>query len=144
MTLSSTRLSPAANPAAAAGVPTSSAVRVSMTYANGATRDMTLDSRTVYNTTLIDGFARLVRVGNIVALEAIGTLGGSGTLGVSFTHTNISSSVGISVVVLDALLLDAAPYPRYPGSASVSKRRLSAILGTAPQAFQQVSVWGTL
>jgi len=99
VTLTQAKLAVVNGPSAAAGVPTSSVVRVSMTYANGATRDMTLDSRTLYNTTLIDGFARLARVGNQMVISALNgvTAAASGALSVRFTFTNKTAVVGLQV-----------------------------------------------
>ena len=125
------------DPAAVIGVPTSADVTVTLEYENGTSADFTLDERTVYDAQSGDPSDLFALVVEETGVTVVATGKGVGTaaLNVSFEHTDVTASISVVVVEHAGFVLDAHPWPTYPGSAAVSKTTLKQLEGTG--AYQQ-------
>ncbi|KAK3240799.1 hypothetical protein CYMTET_49385 [Cymbomonas tetramitiformis] len=121
------------DPAAASpiSVPTSNALTVVMTYEDGTTKDMTMDSRTVYS--VVAGADLVLVEPSSAAAEANSTASefGSATIRASFPEykgaENMIASVVVEVIGLDYVTLFTSPYPEYSGSESFNETTLSVV-----------------
>ena len=123
-----------------AGIPTSSAIVVTLVFENGHRVDMSSDSRTVYDLGQSDGFFTVQRDNNNLPMIHANTQGkvGKRDLLVRFTHFSISASVTINIVKYLTLTLFAKPYPPYPGSPLINS--LSRIAGTSSHEMASLGV----
>ncbi|TNF38658.1 MAG: hypothetical protein EP329_00015, partial [Deltaproteobacteria bacterium] len=124
------------DPAAAAGLPTETALVVRIEDAAGHTLDMTGDPRTVVDADSGDpeGLVDVVADGGGLKLVATGAGTGAARIDVSFTHTAVTASVTVTVVAGEALTLASHPWPAFPGSTDLDQAVLERL---TPSAWQQ-------
>lgn len=123
-----------------AGIPTSSAIVVTLVFDNEHRVDMSSDSRTVYDLSKSDGFFIIHRDHNNVPIIKPSSLGkfGRRDLVVRFTHFAISRSVSVNIVTYSGLALNARPYPPYPGSPLINS--LSRVADTSSYEMASLSL----
>jgi Notch-like protein len=127
---SATRLARAGSVAAAAGVATSGNIQVQLKFADAVPQDVTADPRTRY-TASSSRLAILRNNDGTVSITApAGGTTGQALLFISFDHVNLTATIPVEVVVVDALVLSVAPFPRFPGDAAVQASPLNLIAET--------------
>ena len=122
------------------GIPTQLVLQVELEYPDGRRLSITSDSRVMYSTS-----ANLINVDdNSGIITATSQVPGSVQLTASFTSSEVTleALVMIDVIQPVELLLEAFPYPPYPGSENSPTTTLSPIENTG--AYQRVSLRVTL
>eukprot|EP00042_Codosiga_hollandica_P058928 m.895784 g.895784 ORF g.895784 m.895784 type:complete len:1904 (+) comp60002_c0_seq1:1304-7015(+) len=138
------RLTVVGDPAALTGVPTQSSITVRLVYGDGSRQDMTNDSRTVYDDSLLDSSDLFIvaRDGNgLPVLRASGAAGNASLL-VRFLHVSVNSTQAVRVVLAAAASLASSPYPSFSGSDAVADSTLNLIGETG--VYQQLYLRLTL
>ena len=123
-----------------AGVPTSSAIVVTLVFENEHRVDMSSDSRTVYDLSNSDSFFTVHRDHNNVPVIKASSLGkfGRKNLMVRFTHFAISGTISVNIVTYIGLALHAKPNPPYPESPQINS--LSRIADTSSHEMASLSL----
>ena len=127
LTADSLKVATASDPAAQPPISTPTAVTltVTVTYADGSTADLSLDSRVVF----LEDSSVLVVVNNKV-LAVAGAGAGAGTVTVTYadrTNGVLTASVAVTVVAVTTTAISTNPYPAFTGSTSVSETTLSKV-----------------
>ena len=135
--LSSERVTHPGDRASFGGVPTSSILTVSLVFPDGQTRDATDDPRVTLDLsqalTVIN-----VAVTNVITITAVDAALGTVFVSIGYNGLSIQTSISLSVVDFQFLILFSTPHPPYPGSAAITKTLLNRISDT--NLFQQVSL----
>jgi len=140
------RITRVGNAAQRVGVPTSSTVSISLQFADGTAKEMTLDNRTVYDLSAANGRLAVKKTagGVVVSAEDAGGVG-EAILVVRFTHTSVNVTIGFTVTAATGISLRTAPFPTFPGSAQrVPPSILRAVAGTTPTTYQQLALLADL
>ena len=123
-----------------AGLSESVRVNVTLVFAR-STREMTLDSRTIYNTSRSNGVFSIVNQGGVVSIQAASKTG-VGYLIVAFNHYQITKTIAITVVDASYLTLAISPYPSFPNSHLMDASQLDIVANTQVQ--QEGEVWASM
>ena len=123
--------------ASAAGIPTKIDLTVMLIFPRSQ-RDMTLDSRTIYNTSESNGVFHIIRSASSVVLQSTSKVG-TGNLTISFRHYARKTTIAISVVEADHLSLRISPWPTYVGSDTDDASSLDFIASSGVQ--QEGRLW---
>jgi len=127
--LTSARLTKTSDAAALIGIATSIRVQVMVVFEGGQTPDMTGDDRTIYN---ISSGLNFTLTGNTATVRARpGSISGSQTIAVSFTHVNLTAIAFIQIIQALDIQLGAHPFPDYPGSILSNTATLYPIANTS-------------
>jgi hypothetical protein len=144
ISVSATKLTAVGDAAALVGVATQASITVRLVYADGTKKDMTNDTRTVFDDTSLDSsdVVKVTRGSNNMPLIAASGPAGSGSVLVKFTHVTVSGSQALLVVLGQSASLGASPYPSFTGSDAVNDVVLNLIAETG--VYQQVYLRLTL
>ena len=119
---------------------------VTLEFASGPSRDMTLDPRTVYDVSGANGVFTLDQSGGRVTVVATSILG-MGELRVGFSnqaYENVTAAIVVRVVGFGSLSVEATPFPAYTGSALMPVTTMAPINGSVPLLYQSVVLATTL
>ncbi|MAS41851.1 MAG: hypothetical protein CML43_01685 [Rhodobacteraceae bacterium] len=130
VSVTATRLAAVDGVAAAAGVRTSASVQVRLSFAAAAPQDVTSDPRTRFTASSSRLAIQRNSDGSVVVTAADDGTTGQALLFVSFEHLNLTATVTMEVVAVDALVLSVAPFPRFPGDPAVQASPLNLIAET--------------
>ena len=137
--LSSTALTKESDAATMIGLPTSVSLRTYLVFPGGRQLEMTLDSRTVYNST--NGL-NITMSSTAVTVMANANASGSQTITVTYTHVDLNSTVSVDIVQALDITLEAHPFPLYPGSNNFPTTTLYPIANTS--LWEQAMVFAKL
>lgn len=132
-------LSPKMDPAHNAGVSATGTIQVFLVYSKREI-DVTADSRTIYS--ILEGSELISFHDGIVTATGRGS--GAVTIGVTFEHEMLETSILIQVVTFSELSLIATPWPSYTRSSKINLSLLSRIHTRSSTVYQQAMVATTM
>ncbi|EGD78208.1 hypothetical protein, variant [Salpingoeca rosetta] len=143
------RITPAGDAAALAGIATGFSIGVAVAFEDGTERDMTTDGRVTATVAPSAAGATVERGANgALRVEAIAAAPNSPSISlvtVAFDGGNgpasvVNTTFQVLTVKYTALRTTARPFPAYAGSQSVSVTELAPINGTAPLQYQRAQL----
>jgi len=114
-------------------------LRVRLEFPGSVFQTMTLDNRTVYDSSQANGLFRVEEqsgIPTIVTNASAGCNSGTGILTLSFQHVAVSASITIEIVCAASVSVTAHPFPAFSGSGSMTASTLApfALSGVHQQA----------